>query len=104
MTNKAEAVLRVRVGCDLRLDSDYPVPLLVLVRARPEPGQRLIAETRRMDPAVPFTEYIDVYGNTCWRLTAPGGPISVRYDATFDLDRSPDLVVPEAPLIPVEDL
>lgn len=98
------APFQVRVGCEFRYESDFPVPLVMLVRARPDADQRLVYESRWVDPDVPVHDYVDSFGNTCWRLTAPGGEIAIRYDALIALDRSPDLVHPEAAVHLVQDL
>ena len=96
--------MRVRVGCEFQFDSDFPVPMLMLARVRPDGGARVLYESRWLDPEVPLREYTDLFGNWCWRFTSPGGPLTVRYDAMAEMAREADPVVPDAPLVPVEDL
>ena len=96
--------MRVRVGCEFKYESDFPVPMLKLVRARPDSEHHTVYESRWVEPEVPLHEYADSFGNLCWRLTLPGGPITLRYDALVDIDGEPDPVQPEARLVPVQDL
>ncbi len=95
---------RVRVGCEFEYESDFPVPMLMLVRVRPDDGHQLLYESRWTQPEVPVHEYIDGFGNACWRLVAPGGPLTIRYDAVVDIEGQPDPVLPDLPLRPVQDL
>lgn len=96
--------IRVRVGCEFNFESDGPVPTLMLVRARPDREHRTVYETRWTDPQIPLREYSDSFGNRCWRLVAPGGAVTIRYDAVVEVDNEPDPIHPEAPQVPVQDL
>lgn len=94
----------VRVGCEFRFASEYPVPLVMLVRARPDAEHHVVYESRWAEPEVPIHEYLDLFENRCWRITAPGGPLTIRYDAVVEIDGEPDAVVADAPLALVQDL
>jgi transglutaminase-like putative cysteine protease len=96
--------LRLRVGCEFDYDSATEVPMLMLVRAHPDDRHRTLYESRWTSPDVPVREYLDSFANRCWRLTAPAGPLQVRYDALVEISAEPDPVVAEAPLIAVQDL
>lgn len=96
--------MRARVGCEFAYETDGPVPMVVLVRVRPDDPHHLIYESRWLQPSVPLHEYADSFGNQCWRFTAPGGPITLRYDAVIDFEGQPDPVLPDLPLTPVQDL
>ena len=96
--------MRVRVGCEFNYESDFPVPMLKLVRARPDGEHHVVYESRWVEPEVPLREYVDGFGNLCWRLTLPGGPITLRYDALVEIEGEPDPVHPEARLVAVQDL
>ena len=96
--------MRVRVGCDLRFETEFPVPLLMLVRARGDADHRRLYESRWAEPSLSIREYDDVFGNPCWRITLPPGSPSVRYDAIVEVSGEPDLVVPDAALVPVDEL
>lgn len=103
-TGEAPESVRLRVGCEFRLESEGLVPIVMLVRARPNGEHRTVYESHWAKPDVPMREYVDGFGNFCWRLTAPGRPFTVRYDAIVETDREPDPVHPGAALTPVQDL
>ncbi|MEX2236598.1 MAG: transglutaminase family protein [Dehalococcoidia bacterium] len=96
--------IKVRVGCDFLFESDVAVPMLMLVRAHADGEHHILYESRWLDPDIAVHEYLDVFGNTCWRFLAPGGELTVRYDASVEVDAEPDPVNLEARLTPVEDL
>ena len=91
--------MRVRVGCEFGWSTDGPVPVLMMVRPRPDADHRCLYESKWVEPPVPLHEYVDVYGNRCWRLTLPAGTTTIRYDAVVEIEPSPDPVVPDAQLI-----
>lgn len=96
--------MRVRVGCEFGWDTDHEVPMLMLVRPRPEAPTKIVYESRWLQPDVPIHEYVDSFGNHCWRFVAPGGLLTIRYDAVVEIEPYPDPVEPEARLTPVGEL
>jgi transglutaminase-like putative cysteine protease len=96
--------MKLRVGCELGFESDVAVPMLMLVAVRPERNSRATNESTRTEPDLPIHEYLDGFGNRCWRFTIPGGPFSLRYEALVDVDRPKDVVVPDARLSPPQEL
>src|SRR5438105_1376337 len=96
--------MRVRIGCEFEYVSEAPLPLLMLVQARPDGEHTTLYQSRWSDPEVPIREYLDSFGNHCWRLTAPEGTFRLRYDALVATSGEPDLVMSDAPLIAVESL
>jgi transglutaminase-like putative cysteine protease len=96
--------LLVRIGCELEYESDFPVPMAMLVRPWPDDRHHTLYESRWTRPDVPVREYVDSFGNACWRFVAPGGSITIRYDAVVEIPRTPDPVHPDLPLTPVQDL
>src|ERR1700704_6300142 len=96
--------MRIRVGCEFEYASEAAVPMLMMVRAQPDDGQHTLYESRWTEPRIAVRDYVDAFDNHCWRFTAPTGPFRIRYDAVVATSSEPDLVVPDAPLVPVEDL
>lgn len=96
--------MRVRVGCEFHYQTQAPVPMLMLVRARPDAEHRTLYESQWTTPQFRLREYQDSFGNPCWRLTLPEGSSLIRYDAVVEVSPEPDLVVPDAHLVPVQDL
>jgi len=96
--------MRIRVGCEFEYASEAAVPMLMMVRAQPDGEQQTLYESRWTEPQLAVREYVDTFENHCWRFTAPAGPFRIRYDAVVVTSSQPDPVVPDAPLVPVEDL
>src|SRR5262249_998797 len=94
--------MRVRVGCEFRSQAQAPVPMLMLVRARPDATHQPLYESTWTEPFFALREYRDGFENPCWRMVLPAGDSLVRYDAVVDVSGDPDIVVPDAPLVPVE--
>jgi transglutaminase-like putative cysteine protease len=76
----------------------------MLVRAQADGTQNTQFESRWTEPKVAVREYVDSYGNHCWRFTAPAGNFRIRYDALVTDSGEPDPVIADAPLVAVEDL
>jgi transglutaminase-like putative cysteine protease len=57
-----------------------------------------------VDPPVPITGYRDSFGNGCARLLAPTGRTRVCADAIVNDPGTPDVVVPHARQVPVNEL
>ena len=96
--------MRVNVGCELRFSSPAPVPLVAQVLPRTDDAHEILREERSAEPIDRSHEYEDAFGNRCWRILAPAGDFSFRYDADVMITGQPDPVVPEAMQVPVEDL
>src|SRR4051794_19684777 len=96
--------MRIRVGCEFTYESEAAVHMLMLVRAHADGEQHTQFESRWTEPEVTVREYVDAYGNLCWRFTAPAGTFRIRYDALVTDSGKPDAVLADAPLVPVEDL
>ncbi len=96
--------VQIRVGCEFTYDTDSPVPMLMLVRPWSDGEHHIVYESRWLRPEVPLREYVDGFGNTCWRFTAPGGPITIRYDAVVEIGGEPDPIFAAAQQVPVQDL
>jgi transglutaminase-like putative cysteine protease len=92
--------VRVRIGCEFEIESDGEVAMLMLVRPRPDADHRVVQESQAVEPTtIPLREYVDGFGNRCWRFRTPAGVLQVRYDAVADVPDEPDLVVPDALLV-----
>ncbi len=100
----ADNVLYVNVGCDLVYQSDFPTPMLLIVRPKEWHGHRLIDEFRQVNPETLLHEYVDAFGNHVWRLVAPKGEFRVHYDALVAVPAAPDPVLPGLPKTPVEEI
>ncbi|MCR5879314.1 transglutaminase family protein [Phenylobacterium sp. J367] len=97
--------MRIRAGYEISYDSPAPTPMLLMLNVRPElRGHLESPDTIFTDPPVPVRLYTDLFGNTCARLVAPAGRLTLSSDFVIRSDEAPDPVVADAVQHPVEDL
>ena len=96
--------VRVNVGCELRFNAPDRVSLIAQVLPRPDDAHEILDETRAVEPIDQSHEYLDAFGNRCWRIHAPAGDFSVRYDANVSITGQADPVAPETAQVPLEQL
>src|SRR5688500_3998940 len=96
--------MRLRLGCEFRFETAVAVPLLMLVRVRPDGPYGIVEEAITTDPKLRPREYVDTFGDHCWRLVAPAGGLTVRYDTLVEVEPTPDPVHPDEPLLPPQEL
>ena len=93
----------IRTGYDIRFEADAPVPMLALLSIHPSRHQDMRTPHRILaSPDIPMYDYVDIFGNTCTRMTIPAGGLSLSCDFTVDDCGLPDIVAPEAEQLPVE--
>jgi transglutaminase-like putative cysteine protease len=95
----------IKVGYEIAFSAPQPAPMLLMLYLHP--SRELT--TRRPDnlivkPALPVTQYYDLYGNCCGRIVAPAGRITFSNEALVEDCGLPDLQAPQATQIPVQDL
>ena len=77
--------------------------MVLMLRPRSGDGQWVKAESYDVLPQAPLTEYTDIYGNLCQRLTAPAGQVSIL--ATCDVEVADHVdAAPGEPATPITDL
>jgi transglutaminase-like putative cysteine protease len=96
--------MRIKVGCEFVFQAASATPLVAQVLPRRDGPHRLLFERQALTPVVPAHEYLDLFGNRCWRLTVPKGEFSLRYDATVELVPLAGPVVPDAKQALVDQL
>jgi transglutaminase-like putative cysteine protease len=96
--------LTIHVGCRFAYATQHEVPTVCLLRPFGSDGVRLLTETWITTPAVPYHDYVDVFGNVCRRLTLPAGSPSVYYDALVDTPGDVDATDTGAAQHAVEEL
>ena len=95
----------IRYGYEITIESAGPLPLIAQMSARPERKLDLRGpEVFATDPGVPFSTYLDGYGNFCHRLTAPGGRFTLTSDALIADSGLPDPQGHDAIQMPIEAL
>jgi len=94
----------VRVGCEIVMDVPAPVAIVTQVQPRIDGVLGFLREEAQLQPTARTSEYLDGFGNRCWRMLAPAGEFTLRYDAEVETSSEPDSVHVSARQIPVEDL
>ena len=95
----------IRYGYDISLNCEEQTPMVCLLSAHSENQSKLHRpETFVSTPVVNSTTYRDLYGNTCRRLMAPAGDISLWGDGIVEDDATLDPYAPEAQEVPLTDL
>lgn len=103
--SQATPALAVHLGCEFRYEAVAGVELVAIVEPAHDTGwaHRLRSE-RAVEPQTPVRDYVDLFGNRCWRIAAPGGPLTLRYDAVYAVPDAPDPADPQAQQTPVSEL
>ena len=70
------------VGCELSFTIPAASSMVLMLNLHPS----IVAnchgsESLHVEPPLPMSEYIDLYGNRCTRIFAPAGRVSVRHSA-----------------------
>jgi transglutaminase-like putative cysteine protease len=94
----------VRVGCELAFEATSATPLIAQILPRLDGRNRIVRESRKVEPAVDTHEYLDPFGNRCLRLTVPVGEFTLGCDALVEVTDAPDPVVADAVQLGVEGL
>lgn len=103
-TDPTPAPSTVRSSIDNRLsyELDAPCDFVFMIHAALEPGQRVLAESLDITPAVTARLHVDVSGNRVLRLAAPAGSLTLHYRAKVERDIVPD--DPSAREVPIAQL
>ena len=79
--------------------------MLLMLNVHPSRKEDLeTPDTLTTDPAVPITQYLDLYGNVCTRILAPAGRTVIRADFIVRDTGEPDPVSADATQWNVENL
>jgi len=77
--------VKIRFGYELAYNLQQQTPMVFMLHAAPNSTQRLlVADTMHTDPMVPFSTYLDTFGNWCTRLEAPAGNIRISADGLLE--------------------
>lgn len=95
----------IRVGYEISFETPQPAPMVVMLYLHPSREQTTRQPDRlTVTPRLPIIEHYDLYGNRCGRLIAPAGLVTFRNEALVEDCGLPDLQVPKAPQLAVQDL
>jgi transglutaminase-like putative cysteine protease len=97
--------LRIRHGYEIALSVLQPTPLICMMSVHPDrAGDLESPEVFATDPPIPADTYVDLFGNTCRRMVAPAGRLTLTSDAIIYDNGEWDPVVRDAIQHPVEEL
>ena len=95
----------IRFGYEITVSCQQNTPMVTMMSIRDERRDDLRLQTGlSTQPAVDCTSYRDPFGNTCRRLVAPAGRITLRSDSTILSGPDPDPVETLARETPIADL
>ncbi|MDB5736535.1 MAG: transglutaminase [Sphingomonas bacterium] len=95
----------IRTGYDIRFEADAPVPMMAMLSIHPSRHQDMRTPHRIVaSPDVPTYDYVDVFGNTCTRVTIPEGGLTLSCDFVVEDKGLPDIVAPDAQQVPIDHL
>ena len=97
--------MQIRVGFEMVYDCPQPTPMILNVHVHYSRESDLVGRDElTFDPPVPVSGYRDSFGNWCNRIVAPRGRLKMTASALVRDSGAPDMVVPTARQLPVENL
>ena len=97
--------MQINVGFEMIFDCPKPTPMIFNLNVHYSRVSDLVGrDALVVDPPAAMGGYRDPFGNWCTRIVAPKGLTRVTSDAVVNDTGLPDILVPEAQQIPVEDL
>jgi transglutaminase-like putative cysteine protease len=97
--------MQIRAGFEISYECLVDTPMALLLNVHSSRRDDLITpDTLKVDPAVPVTQHVDMFGNVVSRLVAPAGRLTVSSDFLIHDIGVPDEVAPGAGQVAVEDL
>ncbi|HEY2540427.1 MAG TPA: transglutaminase family protein [Stellaceae bacterium] len=97
--------MHIRIGYKLVYDCPQPTPMLLMLNVHPSRASDLVVPDHILtEPRLPARQYCDGFGNRCTRLVAPNGQIRLSTHSVVADDGEPDVTVPAAWQLPVDEL
>ena len=97
--------MHISAGCEITYDCPYATPMLLVVSPHPSRQPDLIgAHEVSFSPPIAARHYLDGFGNTCTRIVAPPGRLTVSTRLLVRDPGTPDVLSPMARQQPVESL
>jgi transglutaminase-like putative cysteine protease len=95
--------MRLHAGCKLLFEATGPSSLILMLRPRNGPSQRIVSEVNEYEPDTVEHDFIDSNGNLCQRLTVKPGNFQIESTVTVETS---DFIVtaPGAGFVPVHEL
>jgi transglutaminase-like putative cysteine protease len=97
--------MQISIGYDIGYGADVPTPMVTMLNVHPSRHADLVGfEQVTTEPYAPISYYRDGFGNVCGRLVVPPGGVVLSCRAIVRDSGMPDVVVPNATQLPIEQL
>src|SRR5205814_4276292 len=97
--------MEIKVGFEIAYAAVQPTPMVIMLSIHPSRYSDIIGtETITAEPNVPIVFYRDGFGSVCGRLVAPADCVTLRGSALVRDSGLPDVVMPTAQQIPIDQL
>src|SRR6202047_3322529 len=97
--------MEIKVGFEIAYAAVQATPMVIMLSIHSSRrGDIIGTETIVAEPNVPIGFYRDSFGNICGRLVAPAGGVTLRGHALVRDSGLPDVVVPDARQVPIDQL
>ena len=97
--------MEIRVGFEIAYAAVAPTPMVIMLCIHPSRFSDIVGtESIIAEPNVPIGFYRDSFGNVCGRLVAPAGGVTLRGGALLRDSGLPDVMVPTAQQVPIDQL
>ena len=97
--------MKIRLGYEIVYDCPQPTPMMLMLSIHyTRVSDIIVADHMKAEPPVPVTAYRDSFGNWCSRIVAPKGELRLITDAIVRDTGLPDVIVPDARQVSVEQL
>lgn len=98
-------MMYIRYGYDITIEGDGPLSMVLQMSVRPERQLDLRGvEAFSTDPGVPFSTFVDDFGNFCRRLSVPAGQFRMQQSALIADSGLPEPDFPAAEEMPIQAL
>jgi len=95
----------IRIGFDIQFELPAPSMVTCMLYTHPSVARSLLEpDELQVTPYVPVQTYWDSYGNRCGRIIAPAGLLGLSNDSLVLDSGRPDISMPSARQVPVEEL
>ncbi|TVS05706.1 MAG: transglutaminase family protein [Cyanobium sp. PLM2.Bin73] len=95
--------MRLHAGCKLLFEATGPSSLILMLRPRSGPGQRVVREANEYAPDTVAADFIDSNGNLCQRLMINQGSFQIESTVTVETSDFID-TAPGSAFVPVHEL
>ena len=95
----------IKIGFDIEFELYGPTPMILMLYVHPSRQKDLRTEEKIVvEPDIPLTDFMDLYGNRCARVFAPPGNMKLSLEALIEDSGQPDEQCLDASQARVEDL